>query len=177
MPIEIISKKKEVIPPWQILIFAISIILLLASVLFYFFLSNREKKYQAEIGKIQQTLDNEAKEREERIKKISEINDRISNFSKIVQNHFFVSDLFKLISGLTHPKVYYKNFDLSTEKNSLSLSGETENFFILGQQTLLFKESEMIKEIEISKISKTKEGKVEFGLKLILNPEIFKWKE
>jgi uncharacterized protein YoxC len=177
MAIEIIPKKKEIVPPWQILIFVISIIILLASVLFYLFLSNQEKKYQTKIKEIQKIIDEEAKEKEGKIKEVSEINNRISTFSKIIQNHFFVSDLFKLISDLTHPKVYYKNFDLNTEKNSLSLSGETENFFTLGQQILLFKENEMIKGIDISKISKTKEGKVEFGINLILNPEIFKWRE
>jgi hypothetical protein len=177
MAIEIIPKKKEVTPPWQILIFVISIIILLASVLFYFFLSNQEKEYQAKIDEIKEEMEREAKEKEGKIKKISEINDRISTFSKIIQNHFFISDLFKLISDLTHPKVYYKNFDLNIEKNSLFLSGETENFFTLGQQILLFKENETIKGIDISKISKTKEGKVDFDINLILNPEIFKWKE
>ena len=177
MPIEIIPKKREIVPPWQILVFVISIIILLGSVLFYLFLLNQEKKYKSKIDEIRAEILKEQKEREKDIKEVSEINDRISTFSKIGQSHLFLSKVFEILSKTTHPKVFYTAFDLNPEKNNLSISGLTENFFTLAQQILLFKENEMVKEIEISKISKTKEGKVDFSLNLILKEEIFKWKE
>jgi len=177
MAIEIIPKKKEITPPWQILIFSISIILLLVSILFYFFFSNQEKSYQQKIDEIKTRIEEEKKGEEEKIKEVSKINDGISTFSKIINDHFFVSDFFEILAKTTHPKVFYKDLDLNPEKNSVSLSGETENFFTLGQQVLLLKENSAIKDVGVSKISKTKEGKVEFHFDLILNPEIFKWKE
>jgi len=177
MPIEIIPKKKVVTPPWQIIFFSISIILLLFSLSFYFFLSSQEKEYQNKISEIEGLIQEEAKKEEEKIKEVVRIKDRISTFSQITEKHVFVSDLFEVLADTTHPKVFYKSFDLNPGKNSFNLLGETENFFTLGQQFLLLKQNPMVNEIELSRISKTKEGKVEFTFNLTLNPNIFKWKE
>lgn len=174
MAIEIIPKKKEAAPPWQIIIFSILILLLLLAIVFYFFLLNQEKKYQTKINELKTIIEKEREKEEAKIKELSEIKEKISIFSKLTEDHFFISKVFEILSQNTHPKVFYKTFDLSPEKNKISLLGETDNFFILGQQVLILKENPLIQEIKISKISKTKEGKVEFGFDLILSPEIFK---
>lgn len=177
MAIEIIPKKKPPTPPWLVLFFTLSILLLVCSLLSYFFILNQEKKYQQKIENIKNKISFEEKINEEKIKEIKKINDQISIFSKLIKTHPLPSSVFDNLATFTHPKVFYTSFDLNTERNFLSLSGQAENFLSLGQQILLFKENDLIEKAQISKISKTKEGKVEFSLDLFFKPELFQWKE
>jgi Tfp pilus assembly protein PilN len=178
MAIEIIPRKKIGVPTWQIILFVISLFLIFGVVSIYFVLDGWQKKYQGEIQQIKDRLEKErTPEIREMENKLSSSEKKIQDFSKILSDHLFVSEVFSLLQRTCHPKLSYNQFELIPEENKLSLSGRTDDFLILGQQVLLLKEESMVKDVDLSKISITKKGKVEFTFDISLNPEIFGWKK
>ncbi|KPJ57150.1 hypothetical protein AMJ49_02530 [Parcubacteria bacterium DG_74_2] len=178
MPIEIIPRKKVRVPRWQVILFSISLIFFLIVISTYFAFSQSEKKHRDRIDELKSLIE---KEKTSEIKEIEEEltfwQEKIKNFSVILQEHSFASNIFELLQKTSHPKVMYSQFELEPEENTLNLTGQTDNFLNLGQQVFLLRDDSMVKDINLSEVSITKEGKVEFAFEISLNPEIFRWKK
>ena len=56
----------------------------------------------------------------------------------------------------------------------LVVSGEAETFLVLGQQFQIFKQENLIKSVNLARISMGREGGVDFSFNLLLDPIIFK---
>ena len=144
----------------------------------HLFFIKSARDYQAKIEEIKANIKEEkTAEIEEKEEKLKDLNRKIRTFSKILEKHFFISNIFSFLEKTTHPKVIYTSFDLNPKRGVLSLAGETENFLTLGQQILFFRESQFVSDLKFSEVSLTKEGKVSFSLDISLKSEIFQWKE
>lgn len=173
MPIQIIPKEAQKLPLWQNILFYFSIALLLASVSGYFVLAHLIKKSDL----INQDLENtlaKGKTSQQIIleKKILDYKKKIEDFSSLIMVHRMSSKFFGFFEKIIHPKVFFSKLNLDIIRNEASLSGQTESFQTLGQQIMIFRKEEMIKSIQLSDVKIGKEGKIEFSLKLSLDPKL-----
>lgn len=99
---------------------------------------------------------------------------KIDDFSELFANHKKTSSLFAFLEENCHPKVWFNKLNLSSQDFQVALSGETSNFETLGQQIVIFQNQKLIKNIEISDLAISKEGRASFTFSLLLDPEIFK---
>ena len=100
--------------------------------------------------------------------------DKIDKFSILVDQHLVSSRIFRIVEGKTHPKAWFREFNFDPIKGELKISGETQNFVTLGQQTLLFKEEPRIESVNLISFLINQEGKIDFSLLLSFDQKIFK---
>ncbi len=98
---------------------------------------------------------------------------RIDDFSKLLESHKISSGFFKFLEENCHPKIWFTKLELNPQASQASLSGTTSNFQTLGQQVIIFKNQELVKNVELSNLSIGKSGEVEFSLSLDLDPKVF----
>lgn len=173
--VEIIPKKPTRQFSWVNMLFYFSLILLFFVILSIFILNNFQKRASL----ILQDLDKKYTEirTPERINLESELiksQKKIDDFAFLLLKYKLSSKLFNFLERITHPKVYFSSFSFNAEENKLKMGGKTESFETLGQQFLIFKRENLIKEINLSGITIGEEGKIEFSFDLYLSPEIFK---
>ena len=174
MAIEIIPKEAAKLPLWQNVLFYISIAVLLAVILCYgiFYklgekatitLTERENFYEQ--SKTPEILSLESE--------ILDYKNKISAFSDLISQHKFSSDFFQFLEKITHPKVVFLEMDFNVKNNKIALFGQTDSFLTLGQQVMIFKQQNTIKNVQLSNIGISKEGKVEFNVDITLDAKLF----
>jgi len=189
MPIELIPKPETEKKPFDLTKFLLylAIIILVGSVglyfLFDFGLIRNSSKVLAELEtQLSLQMTDEAKEHEA---KLIEWRQKIEDFRILLDLHQNPSKVFSLLEKLSHPRVWFTDFSLNfgtqkTEEGSevgqfqLQLQGVAESFRVLGEQLLVFKNDENIKEIKLSNVSLGEKGNVKFQFEITFNPEIFK---
>jgi hypothetical protein len=173
--VEIIPKPVTELPLWQKVLFYFSVLLLIASILAFFLLNRSFEKAESELQSLEETLSREKTQEEKDLEReVFGYQEKIEDFSELSKLHLYPSKFFNFFQELCHPQIWFSEFLLNLEDFNLSISGETENFSILGQQILIFQQEEKIKNTDLSEVSIGKEGKVNFTLDLYLKPEIFK---
>lgn len=98
---------------------------------------------------------------------------KIKDFASLLSAHKYSSQQFSLIENLAHPKIFFSDFSFDMNKKIIDLSGKADSFKTLDQQITIFKKEKTIQQVEISKIGFDKDGKVQFGLKLTLDSQVF----
>jgi hypothetical protein len=115
------------------------------------------------------SLERSAAERE-----VLRYNNKIGYFFQLLDQHLETSKIFDLIQQSSHPKVWFTKFNLSAVGDKAIFSGKTTNFENLGQQILIFEQSDWVSKVELQKISISKEGNVDFELSAYIKPGILK---
>ena len=179
MAIEIIPKTKTKKVSFLGILFYFSLLLLLVFLISYFALNVYQKRLEQEITNIKKDLEKTPDEKalEEEIfgsEKNVGYQQKIKDFGVLFNAHKLPVNLFNFLEENTHPKVWFSKFNLDLEKNLLDTSGYADNFEVLGQQALIFKRQDFIKNINLSGASLAKDGKVNFDLQLTIDPKIFK---
>lgn len=187
MSIEVAPKKEER-PWWQTMLFYLSFISLVLSLLLYLFLQvyfipELKKGITAktdEITKESQNKDGsgeQAKKIEEVINDVKRAKTEVEDFKNFYYDSKKASTFFPLFENMVHPQVYFDSFSLRLDdkKAEAQLSGETEGFESLIQQIeILQLQRSVINSFEVSNIVKSGEGtKVKFNLLLNLSESIF----
>lgn len=98
---------------------------------------------------------------------------KINDFSQVISRHLETTRIFSLIEKNTHPKVWYSQVSLNSEGGAVSLSGVTDSFESLGQQLMILQEEKLIKSLGLEKVAIGREGKIEFGLSVVLDSQVF----
>ena len=167
----IIVTKKEA---WQEILFYFSLILLIGAIVCYFafysFLKNASRTLEDLEKQIQQTKTSEIKSVEGKVLRYQK---EIEDFSILFSDHKYISKFFDYFESICHPKIWFSDFNLDTKNLTVGLTGRAENFKILGQQTLFLRTKKEIKNFDLSNIGLTSDGKVEFNLRLSLEPKLF----
>jgi hypothetical protein len=176
MPIEIIPKPAKRVPLWQNVLFYFSIILLLASITYYFILDSSLQASEAENQRLEEELAKGKTPEEIALEEeVFGYEKKIQDFSVLVEGHTYPSKFFTFFEGLCHPSVWFSQSELVLgEDYELSLSGEADNFITLGQQLFIFQQEELIQEVELAKLSLNVGGRVDFSFYLILDHSIIK---
>jgi len=174
MVIEIIPKKVAKVSTWQNYLLYFSIVLLLFSIMGYFglrhFVQKSEQKLKDLTAEIEKTKSPERNVLKEGLESLSA---KIDDFAPLLLNHQKSSNFFNFLEENTHPKVFFTKLNLDTKGNLVELSGQTDDFLTLGQQLLIFRKSEFVQNLKLSKVDISKEGKVEFTFNFALNPKLF----
>lgn len=179
MAIEISPRPKPKSSSFSSVLLFIILLLCLASVAAYFAFNFYGKKMENELVQLQKDLEKSESEKalEEEIFGSATVvgyQQKIEDFSFLLAAHRLPVNLFNFFEANTHPKVWFSKFNLDLEKNLLAVSGYADSFEILGQQTLILNQQDFIENINLSRVSLTKDGKINFDILLIIDPKIFK---
>lgn len=175
MAIEIIPKPKVKIPPWLNFLFYFSIVLLIASPFAYFTLDYFLKKTETNLQTLEETLAEQKMPQEIALEnRVFDYQKKIEDFSWLINQHLYSSKFFDFFQKICHPKIWFSQISLDLKEYQLVVSGEAETFLVLGQQLQIFKQENLIKSVNLARISMGREGGVDFSFNLLLNPIIFK---
>lgn len=177
MAIEIVPKEKIKGIKREDILFYLSLSLLVIALLAFVFFIYYEKKSLETIRELDDALARQkTKERTELAQRVFAAKKKIDKISLLLSNHKKNSNVFGFLEGVTHPKAFFSSFGLDADKRSLSLEGKTESFKTLGQQIIIFKQEEPMKEINLLRTGMGREGEVSFSFGILLGPEILKYK-
>lgn len=174
MAIEIIPKKTEAKLPAVNILFYLSLILLIIFALSYFVLGYFQKKSAKTLQDIEDIISQKETSAKALKEKIFGYQEKIEVVASLLTSHQLSRNFFTRLEDLSCPKVFFSNLDLDVGKSQASLSGQTESFEALGQQLLIFKKGEFIKDVNLTKVSIGKEGEIEFSIELSFDPQMFK---
>jgi hypothetical protein len=173
MAIEITPPKKDIKIILERVVLYIGIFLLVLELLSFFLITYYNRKINQEIVQTEKKL---AKTEEENIleKEVLSIKKKIDDWSNIVSNYKKSLNFFEFLEKNTHPDISFSKMSLSVKDNNVSLSGQSKNFDVLGQQVMILKNKQEVESITVSKTSLNRERMVDFELNIKLNPSIFK---
>ncbi|MFH1841320.1 MAG: hypothetical protein ABH800_00990 [Candidatus Nealsonbacteria bacterium] len=173
--VDLIPKPTRKSPKWQNILMSISLVLLIVAVAGYFLLDYLKKDSQAALQGIEESIAAiTTPEDQDLEKEVFDYQKKIEDFAVLFGKHLNPSSFFALLEESCHPQVWFTELDLDFEKLQATVSGKTPNFYILGQQSLVFQKQDLIKGVGLSKASIGKGGEVDFTFSLSLDPEIFK---
>lgn len=172
MAIEIIPKARIKIPTWTVFLLVFDVIIILGLGATYFYFYQTSKKMTQVIEEKKQALIDTPQE------KALEANillqeKRINTFSRVLSEHRQVKNIFTFLEEACHPEVEFGNFNFDSKDNSVTVSGKTVSFIVLGQQIMILKNKKELSKITLSGVSLSKEGDIIFSLQLTFNPQIF----
>jgi hypothetical protein len=174
--VEIIPKPIEKIPFRRRILSNFSIIFLIGVVIVYFILVSLQKKSEIRLQDIEKAL---AQTKSPQVlsleKEILSYQQKIKKFFPLLQAHVLTSKTFEFLEKNTHPKVFFSKINLNSKDSTVILFGQTDSFFTLGQQLLIFEKESLVENLNLSEVSIGKEGRAWFILNLSLNPKIFQY--
>jgi len=171
----IIPKPKPKTPFSVNFLFYFAVLLVVISIGSFFFLESgisSQKQRKEELGR--QIIELEGEEEKELEEEILGWQEKIKVFKEIFENHKISSNFFSLLESSCQQNVQLTRLNLATEDSRVSLEGKTESFQSLGEQFLIFRENEKVRDLILSNISLDREGKVNFSLTFSLLSEVFK---
>ena len=172
--VEIIPKPIKKAPTWQNVLFYASLAFLAIVFIIYFIFGSLLKKSSEQLSNLEtevakgKTADQQILE-----DRVLGYQKKIEDFSKLIQNYQKTSIFLDFIQRYTHPKVWFSSVNLTLDDRAVLLGGTAENFQVLGQQFLIFKNNPLIQSINFSNVLIGKDGKIQFNLKIILDQKIF----
>lgn len=177
MAIEIVPKEKIKRLTKESILFYLSLFLFIFSIALFLFFTYSQKEGLKTLQELEAALvQQKTREEVELSQKISEAKKKTEAISLLLSSHKKGTNFFNLLEKLTHPEVSFNKFILETEEGMVSLTGRTESFKALGQQTSALEEEELIEEVNLVYIKMGKEKEIEFLISLLLDPEIWKYK-
>lgn len=175
MAIEIIPKKKRKVKLINYALYLSGALLLISLGSYAFLYYSIESKNQKLSG-LEHQLQQKWGDQERTLEaKIKSRRDQIDRFSQLLNSHRSSTKLFELLETSSHPKLMFSSFNLDADLNQVTVSGKTESFKTLGEQLLILKQQNKVRNLTISKVSITEGGKIGFKLVLKLKPELFQY--
>ena len=172
--VQIIPKPIEREIDWKKIFFYFSIFFLFLVIISLPILNFLQKKSEVYLQDLEEKIaKGKTPEKTALEKEILNYQKEIKDFSPLLSEHTFNTKFFQFLEEKVHPKVFFSQINLNSKETKVSLSGQTDNFFTLGQQLLIFEKEPLIESLNLSEISLSKEGKVNFVFDLKLNKEIF----
>ncbi len=157
----------NVILPW------FSLILVVLVVLGVFFFSAKITSSNNRLNELDEQL-SEAKSQEEAQieKKLMGYKKKVNNVVNILRARKKSSDFYSFLEELVHPDVYFTGISLGLEEGMADLTGIAKDFKSLGQQILVFKDSDYIFDARAEAVSLDEEGGIGFTMRItIFAPE------
>jgi hypothetical protein len=177
MAIDLIPKPPKETLPWEKAMTVASFVFLAGAISFLVILGWLSSNTKREVTRLTQELNKEKTVEEQKLE-----NEVLGDQKYLAAFAFFIDSkkpllpVLSLIEKTTHPQVFFSKTDYSAKDNKISLSGKTDNFQVLGQQHILFKNATQIKESNLLQAGIGKTGFVELSFEIFLNPGIFKTK-
>jgi len=101
---------------------------------------------------------------------------QVGNIDKILDNHIITSNLFLILEANTHKQVVYRNMEVSTVDNKVTLSGTAASYDVLVSQLAIYESVQEVKKVVLSN-SQRDGGAVNFSVTLTFDETLFDLKE
>ncbi len=176
--VEIIPKLAPERPLWQEILFYLGIVLLVAAIGAYFGLGYLQKEGTDKIQSLEEQISAVRTAEVTALKKdLSAKEEKINNFSNLLDNHRITTALFPFLGQICHPQVQFLSleFNASSQGYTVGIPAKAESFRALYQQLLILKDQDLVTKMEVAGIALGKEGGIDFKLDLSLSPKIFKF--
>jgi len=161
---------------WLDVIFYFVVSLLMATIICYFVFVIKNAIQKQEIEKLETDLllvgTDEQKEQEAQVILYKK---KINDFTKLIENHEFASNVFAFMEENSQPNVWFRQFNLDAKNSQVQLTGETESMDAFSRQTATFEKNEYVKNLGTLNSSATESSKINFNFSLTLKPEIFSY--
>jgi len=100
---------------------------------------------------------------------------KIVDFTALLKNHEFASNVFAFVQAQTMPNVWFKQFNLDEKNNGVQLSGEADSLDAFSRQVVTFEGNEYVKDIGTLNSSLGESSRVGFNINLVLDQSIFNY--
>jgi len=173
--VEIIPKETAKLPGWLNNLLFIFLVVLLLSILSYFILNSFVKNASNALQGMTNTLNElRSQERSAAEREVLKYNNKIGYFFSLLDSHLENAKIFNLVERSTHPQIWFTKFNLSATDDKAIFSGKARDFANLGQQIMIFKQSDWVSAVDLQKVSISKEGNVDFELLVSIKSGILK---
>jgi hypothetical protein len=98
---------------------------------------------------------------------------KISDFTNLLKNHEFASNVFAFMEAQTLPNVWFKQFSLDEKSNGVQLSGESDDLDALSRQVASFERNKYVKNISTLNSALGESARITFNIDLLLDQSIF----
>lgn len=139
------------------------IVLILYFALNYGYLRFLDKKVAGVENKIQ-ALEQEiaSQDREE----VSLFYSQLINLRNLLSNHIYASQVFNRLELITHPQVFFNNFNYDFNESRLKMDGYSATLPAIAEQLLAFQRTSDFQKVGISDIRQISRGRVSFSLEI-----------
>lgn len=162
---------------WMDVILYFVLSLFLATLLSYFIFLIKNNLQREEIQKVMisfQTVGTTQQKQEE--KEVLNYQKKINDFSSLLKNHQFTSNVFSFLEAQTIPNVWYKQFNLNAKNSEVQISGEAEDMDALARQIAVFESSnnqKYVKSFGTLNSTTAQSSRIDFSTNLVMNKTIF----
>lgn len=112
------------------------------------------------------------------IDELKNTSEKIENAKTLIAKHKTFGPLFDILEESTLKSVRFLNFEYSITDNKpqISMDGVAGSYSSLALQVDSFEENAGVKEVIVSNISIAEGGKINFSIKIIINPSVLIYK-
>lgn len=161
---------------WMDVVFYFVISLLISTIFCYFIFLIKNSWQREEIVKQEEALQTVGTELQKEYEAdVIKYQRKINDFSNLLENHKFASNVFSFMRAQTMPNVWFKRFDLDERNNTVQLSGESDNMDALSRQVATFEKNKYVKSIESFNSLLGNSARVDFNINLALKEDIFSY--
>ena len=157
-------------------IFYFVIASLIASVLCYFIFLIKNNMLRGDINKETQLLltvgTDEQKSQEA---EVVTYKSKIEDFSSLLKNHEFASNVFAFMEAQTMPNAWFSQFGLDSSSSTVQLAGESDDIDSVSRQVAIFEKNKYIKTMGALSTSLSATAKIQFNTNLTLDQKIFSY--
>lgn len=177
--IDLESLKQTKMPPtWPrgLFIFSLTIFLIVLSVylvLNYFWIVRQEQVLSELKKKFQQIRSEFPLEKEEEVVIFEK---RLNLLKQLLNQHPYLSKALVKLEEITHPQVYYTNFEYLRDSNSLRVQGVAKDQYVFSEAVNGFiNHPEVIQTVIVKEMKALNDKTVNFSIELFFNANIFKF--
>jgi hypothetical protein len=159
---------------WMDVIFYFVISMLVAAVLCYVIFLTKNSFQAVDIAKETEALKTVGTKMQlDQEKSVISYQKKIVDFTELLKNHEFASNVFAFVQAQTMPNVWFKQFNLDEKNNGVQLSGEADSLDAFSRQVLTFEGNEYVKDIGTLNSSLGESSRTIFNINLVLDQSIF----
>ncbi len=159
---------------WVDVVFYFVISSLLATIICYVIFAIQIYIQNEKIKEVQVALTTVGTEQQKEMeKKVFEYQEKINDFSILINEHKITSNIFGFIEQYTLPNVWFSRFSIDEKQLAIVLSGETDDLETISRQVSTFEATEYVKKIDILNSQKGTQQKINFNISLSLDSKIF----
>ncbi len=159
----------------QTILFYASIIVLVIIIFSYIIIGHFQNKALQTVQSLDAKLANIGTSEQKILEKdVLYYRDKIQSFAYLFDNHQHPLNFLKILEDIRQEDVIFTKFSMNVLEHNVVLNGQTNGFKVLGEQLNIFKQNKAIKNIELSQMSMSNLGIVNFVFDLEIEPDALK---
>ena len=175
MVIEITPRSKIRTSPFIVIGVVACLILTMVIGAVYFYIDSRVKKLTEQIQQKEEELRPMVQSIAEMEQIIIPIKEKIDNFETLIINHQTPIAIYSFFEENSMSNVWFSDFKFESKNKEVSVAGETDTFFSLGQQASIFRESPLLEKLDLTSADIGEEGGgINFIMRFTFKGNLFK---